>query len=144
MKKVRLFQSKIGEAVNHENGDVSQKKLILEKTYIKGGPDYINGGSSKRGYYLVSRVLTEKKSTNGFVSTSFFMFDGSKKLIQEVKRFSKKQYDALDLQSIDQDDFRIVKQMLVSVYGKHLNKNIKEEPIVDYMVFDSINNLKQN
>ena len=82
------------------------KYLKFEMFYEKGGMNYWNGGNDKRGYYLSVRIVERKETgVGGFVSESFMMFSGVKKLLMEVNRQSEKKYNEcveLGKKSIDE------------------------------------------
>ena len=69
------------------------KYLKFEVFYDKGGMNYWNGGNDKRGYYLSVRIVERKDEGRGFISESFIMFSGTKKLLMEVNRQSEKKYN---------------------------------------------------
>jgi len=79
----------------YEKIEGSENKFLkFEVDYQKGGMNYWNGSNEKRGYYLSVRIVERSKSDHtGFVSESFMMFSGIKKLIMEVGRQSQKKYD---------------------------------------------------
>ena len=69
------------------------KYIKYEVDYQKGGMNYYNGATEKRGYYLCVRIVERKPSgTNGLMYESFLMFGGTKKLLVEVARKSDKKY----------------------------------------------------
>ena len=69
------------------------KYLKFEMFYEKGGMNYWNGGNDKRGYYLSVRIVERKDEGRGFISESFMMFSGIKKLLMEVTRQNKKKLE---------------------------------------------------
>ena len=69
------------------------KYFKFEVDYEKGGMNYWNGGNDKRGYYLSVRIVERKDEGRGFISESFMMFGGTKKLLMEVNRQSEKKYN---------------------------------------------------
>ncbi len=71
----------------------TDKKFIkVEAYYSKGGMNYFNGASERRGYYL-SVMPVERSNERGYTTESFMMFSGTKKLLLEVARQSPKAQD---------------------------------------------------
>ena len=70
------------------------KYFKFEVDYEKGGMNYYNGQTNKRGYYLYVRVVERSPEQDGkFMMESFTMFSGIKKLLMEVTRQSKKKLE---------------------------------------------------
>ena len=94
------------------------KYLKFEVDYQKGGMNYWNGSNEKRGYYLCVRIVERSKSdSTGFVSESFMMFSGTKKLLMEVGRQSEKKYkECIELSKLHEQELKdyILKKELVS------------------------------
>jgi len=68
------------------------KYLKFEVFYEKGGMNYWNGTTDKRGYYGSVRIVERKDEGRGYTSESFMLFGGTKVLLMEVGRKSDKKY----------------------------------------------------
>jgi len=69
--------------------NVPNRFVNVSVSYNKGGVNYANGNTEKRGYYLHTRV--EDHRDDGMVSSVLFN-NGYKKLLKEVGRQSDKQF----------------------------------------------------
>lgn len=74
-----------GEVV--EFGD---KLYKIHVSYNKGGINYFNYKQENRGYYVHVSNGVDRKSSDGFISESFAMFNGFKICLCTVKRASAK------------------------------------------------------
>jgi len=60
--------------------------------YDIGGPNYLSGSTSRRGYYAYVQPVKRGKTSDGrFTSEQVTLFVGFKELLIEVKRQSQKQ-----------------------------------------------------
>lgn len=66
------------------------KDLKIELYYSKGGMNYFSGNTERRGFYLSVSPVERTNHGNGIVSESYMAFSGTKKLILETSRYSKK------------------------------------------------------
>ena len=73
--------------------------LEVELYYEKGGMNYFSAQNNKRGYYLSVTPITKE---NG--CTSFSLFSGIKKYVQEATRFSEKTMKEIAIDPIVLDE----------------------------------------
>jgi hypothetical protein len=66
------------------------KDLKIELYYHLGGMNYFTGSGEKRGFYLSVTPVERTKYEGGFTGESYTAFTGTKKLILECSRYSKK------------------------------------------------------
>ena len=93
------------------------KYLKFEVFYEKGGMNYWNGTTDKRGYYGSVRIVERKDEGRGYISESFMMFSGTKKLLMEVGRKSEKKYkECIELSKLHEQELKdyILQKELVS------------------------------
>lgn len=67
-------------------------ELKITLTYNKGGLNYFNYKTEKRGYYLSVSPIEVERRGDGVTMECYKAFSGYKSLILEVKRQSDKQY----------------------------------------------------
>ncbi len=83
--------------------------LEVEVYYSKGGPSFISGGNTPRGYYAAVRPVTKK---DGMIS--FTIFSGCAELLSTTSRYSDKQFDAAVRQSE-----RVIPALIEKVLAKN-------------------------
>lgn len=101
--------------------------LEIELSYLKGGINYFNGRSEKRGFYInVTPVKITK--CDGYSTKEFAMFHGIKGLFKEVSRFSQK---ILNETVPSRPEYQYLINHVLSKEGLTIKKEIKETPQVD-------------
>lgn len=76
---------------NKEYIERDGQTLSVSIFYDLGGMNYFSGGVNRRGYYLSVRPVSVSRDETGRVVTeSSVMFNGTKMLLVEVNRQSKK------------------------------------------------------
>jgi len=75
------------------------KELKIQVYYDKGGWNYFSGDKEKRSYYLsVTHVHVNRRENGSIMSVETTAFSGTKMLIKEVNRRSKKRsQEALEI-----------------------------------------------
>lgn len=117
------------KAYYHEISEADGKKkcLKIDVSYSKGGINYFNGQTNRRGIY-VHFTEVERSFDRGYVTESHSLFSKSsfKILVLELKRLSQKKLEAVyeSIGNIKNDLFE---------QQKVLNKEI---------IFQMINNIK--
>ena len=90
---VYLYKQKHNNMKKYEKIEGTEDKYLkFEVFYEKGGMNYFNGQTEKRGYYGSVRVVERKDEGRGYISESFMMFSGTKVLLLEVGRKNDKKY----------------------------------------------------
>lgn len=78
--------------------EIDNKTFEIKLYYDLGGMNYFTGDVERRGYYLSVSPVKISKLSNGLRSVSYQAFTGSKQLLLEVKRKSKKaENEALEI-----------------------------------------------
>ena len=97
---------------NKEYIEREGQTLAVAIFYDLGGANYFSGGINRRGYYLSVRPVSVSRDENGRVMTeSSVMFNGTKMLLVEVNRQSKKA-EAEALKKADENKERLIESVM--------------------------------
>ncbi len=97
---------------NKEYIEREGQTLAVAVFYDLGGANYFSGGINRRGYYLSVRPVEVSRNEAGHVMTeSSVMFNGTKMLLVEVNRQSKKA-EAEALKKAEENKERLVESVM--------------------------------
>ncbi len=97
---------------NKEYIEREGQTLSISIFYDLGGTNYFSGEINRRGYYMAVRPVSVSRSEDGRVMTeSSIMFNGTKMLLVEVNRQSKKA-EAEALKKAEENKERLIESVM--------------------------------